>query len=250
VWVKPVFAVVNLNKSNKEMRPKTATFGCRKFVKYTESHWKLLKEKRRIAKKLMADIASVSLPCVVYGSVARGDVNEKSDIDIFIPCLVPSYRIELAINWIDRKIVQATPNYAIKGEYIVGDGITVSFPLVKMKDRELDFYRFGGCLTLEQLRRGERVAGVDKRLILIIPKEKGHEEIPVNEMQPSEVAKILGVCIDVVVERIRVLERRREIGRTGVFLQYRVPPDESFESTLLKISKKNPAVRKLIDNRC
>jgi predicted nucleotidyltransferase len=231
------------------MRPKTATFGCRKFVEYSNEHWKILEKKRNIAREVMRNLSLAGLPCIVYGSVARGDVSEKSDIDIFVPCLVPSYRIELAVDWIDRWIVQATPNYVIKGELVVDEEVTVSFPLVKMKDREIDFYRFGGCLTLKQLENKERVAGVDKRLVLIVPRKNGHEEIPVNEMQPNELAKTLGVCIDIVVERIRVLERRREIGRTGTFLQCRVPPDESFESTLLKISKKNPAVRKLVDSR-
>ncbi len=231
------------------MRPKTATYGCRKEVKYTEERWELLKEKRKIALNLMEKLSRLGLPSIVYGSVARGDVSEKSDVDVFVPCNVPSYRIELAVDWIDRRIVQATPNYAIKGELIVEEGVTVSFPLVRMKDRELDFYRFGGCLTLEQLRRNIRVPGVDKRLVLILPKEDGHEEVPINEMQPSEVAKTLGVCLEIVLERMRVLERRREVGRTGVFLLHSVPSDESFESELVNIAKKNPAVRKLIESR-
>ncbi len=231
------------------MRPKTATFGCRKFVSYGEEHWELLKEKRNVAREVMLQLARAGLPSIVYGSVARGDVNEKSDIDIFVPCNAPSYRIELAVDWMERRIVQATPNYAIKGELILEDGVTVSFPLVRMKDRELDFYRFGGCLNLEQLDRGVRVAGVDKRLVLILPREDGHEEIPINEMQPSEVAKALGVCLDIVLERMRVLERRREVGRTGVFLLHPVPPDESFESELMAIARRNPAVRKLLESR-
>ncbi len=231
------------------MRPKTATFGCRKFVSYSEEHWELLREKRDRAREVMLQLAKAGLPSVVYGSVARGDVNEKSDVDIFVPCNVPSYRIELAVDWIERRIVQATPNYAIKGEFIVEEGVTVSFPLVRMRDRELDFYRFGGCINLDQLNRGVRVPGVDKRLVLILPREGGHEEVPINEMQPSEVARVLGVCLDIVLERMRVLERRREVGRTGVFLLHSVPPDESFESELMAIARKNPVVRKLIESR-
>ncbi len=231
------------------MRPKTATFGCRKFVAYDEGHWELLREKRDRARDVMLQLARVGLPSVVYGSVARGDVNEKSDVDVFVPCNVPSYRIELAVDWIERRIVQATPNYAIKGELIVEEGVTVSFPLVRMRDRELDFYRFGGCINLDQLNRGVRVPGVDKRLVLILPREGGHEEVPINEMQPSEVARVLGVCLDIVLERMRVLERRREVGRTGVFLLHSVPPDESFESELMAIARKNPVVRKLIESR-
>ncbi len=231
------------------MRPKTATYGCRKFVEYTKEHWELLNEKREKAMEVMLQLRKVGINSIVYGSVARGDVNERSDIDIFIPDVIPSYRVELAVDWIERRIVQATPNYAIKGELILDNDVTVSFPLVRMKDRELDFYRFGGCLSFEQLEKGERVAGVDKRLVLIMPESKGHFEIPLNEIQPSEVARILGVCVDVVLERMRVLERRREVGRTGVFLLHSVPPGESFESELSAIAKKKPAVRKVLEER-
>ncbi len=232
------------------MRPKTATFGQRKKIRYSNRHWKLLKEKRDVAKKIMSQLEKAGLPSIVYGSVARGDVKEKSDVDIFIPINVPSYKLDLIIeSWIERRVVQATPNYAIKGEFVIDNGVTVSFPLVRMKDRELDFYKFGGCLNLEQLKNNERCAGVDKRLVLINPTKEGHEEIPINEMSPKEVAKKLKVCVDIVLERIRVLERRRNVGRTGVFLLHQVPPYESFESTLKEIAKRKPAVRKLIEER-
>ncbi len=232
------------------MRPKTATFGERRVVEYSKERWKILREKRKIANKIMSELEKAGIPSIVYGSVARGDVREKSDVDIFIPVKIPSYKIEIAIeDWIDRRIVQATPNYAIKGEIMVDEGVSVSFPLVKMKDREMDFYKFGGCLSIEQLRKNERVVGVDKRLVMIIPNEKGHEEVPINELYPNEVAKRLGVGLEIVLERIRVLERRRDVGRTGVFLLHSVPPGESFESELKEIAKKKPAVRKLIEDR-
>ncbi|AEA47697.1 nucleotidyltransferase domain-containing protein [Archaeoglobus veneficus] len=231
------------------MRGKTATFGSRKNVVYSEEHWKLLERKREEAKKIMENLVRAGFRPILYGSVARGDVSPTSDIDIFVPQLCPSYLIELAVDYMDRRIVQATPNYAIKGELIVDESITVSFPLVKMKDRELDFYRFGGCIGYDELLKGVRAAGVDKRLVLILPNERGHEEVPINEMQPSEVAKILNVSIDIVEERMRVLERRREVGRTGVFLCVSVPPGESFESVLRDIAKKKPAVRRQIVER-
>ncbi|RLI70592.1 nucleotidyltransferase [Archaeoglobales archaeon] len=233
------------------MTRKTATFGTRKEVVYDEDRWKNLKDKRKRAKKVMSSLKSFDLKSIVYGSVARGDVTKNSDVDVFVPYKVPSYRIELALDKfqiIEKRIVQATPNYAIKGEFLLEDNTTVSFPLVKMKERELDFYRFGGALDYDLLLNGERVAGVDKRLILIIPTENGHREIPINEIQPSAVAKILNVGIEIINERMRVLLRRREVGRTGVFLCETISYDESFESALNCIAAKNPAVRRIIKN--
>ena len=223
------------------MRGKTATFGSRKKVRYGEDRWKLLDEKRRIARDIMETLESSGIPAIVYGSVARGDVRKTSDVDIFIPLNIPSYKIELALEEfcvLERRIVQATPNYAVKGE-IVLENASVSFPLVKMKEKEMDFYRFGGYLDLEMLNSGKRVPGVDKRLVLIVPLEDGHYEIPTDEMDKSELADFLGVGIEIVEERFRVLQRRREVGRTGVFLNEPVPDFESFESHLSALALQN-----------
>lgn len=228
------------------MRGKTATFGERKSVKYTKERWKLLEEKRELARVVMEALEDNGIPSIVYGSVARGDVKKTSDVDVFIPQQIPSFKIEVALSdftILERRIVQATPNYAVKGE-IVLDFANVSFPLVKMKDKELDFYRFGGYLTLEMLENNERVPGVDKRLVLIIPKSYGHYEIPANELNKSELAGYLGVGIEIVEERFRVLERRREVGRTGVFVNEVVPEHESFESYLSSLALDNVFLRR------
>jgi len=227
------------------MRNKTATYGDRKIVKYDSTQWKLLDKKRAEAKEVMQVLKDFSP--IVYGSVARGDVTEKSDVDIFIPLLLPSYRIEIALDKfeiLERKIVQATPNYVIKGELVLGERTTVSFPLVRIKEREMDFYKFGGAIGIDSLLKNERVPGVDKRLVMIVPVEEGHQEIPLNEIDSGEAAKVLGVKIDIVDERIRVLEKRREVGRTGVFLLEAVPFQESFESTLKAIGERNPYVKR------
>lgn len=220
-------------------------------IRYTEENFKILKEKRKKARELMEILESFGLQSIAYGSIARGDVTIKSDVDLFIPQKVPPFKIELALegfDLIEKRIVQATPNYAIKGEYVLEEQITISFPLVKMKERELDFYKFGGSINYEELLKDLRVPGVDKRLFLIIPNELGHKEIPLNEIHPSIVAKTLGISIEIVLERIRVLSRRREIGRTGIFLCERIPITESFESALREIATKNPAVRRRMED--
>ncbi|MCD4727389.1 MAG: nucleotidyltransferase domain-containing protein, partial [Pirellulales bacterium] len=77
---------------------------------------------------------------LVYGSLARGDVSQGSDIDIIIPGVARSFMVELALDEhgiTGRKLVQATP---------------------------------GG---LEDMPHN-RVAGVDKRLMLIL---KDREQI-------------------------------------------------------------------------
>ncbi len=229
---------------------RVATFGARRLIEYDDKQWKLLERKRKRAKEVMESLASFGIDCIVYGSVARGDVTEKSDVDVFIPHHMPSYKLEIALDGfeiMERRIVQATPNYAIKGEFVLEDLTTVSFPLVRMKEREMDFYRFGGCVDYYEVLNGKRVAGVDKRLVLILPTENGHREIPLTDMHPSGVARILGISIDIVNERIRVLTRRREIGRTGVFIQEVIPADESFESALKNIAARNPVVRRRLN---
>ncbi len=226
---------------------RVATYDSRGEVIYDSEHWRTLKAKRKRALDVMSRLRDFGIDSIVYGSVARGDVSSTSDVDMFIPYQIPSYRIEIALECfeiIERRIVQATPNYAIKGEFLLDENTTVSFPLVKMKEKELDFYKFGGCIGYDELIRDLRVAGVDKRLVLIIPTDRGHLEVPINEVQPSYVAKILNVGLEIVEERIRVLERRREIGRTGVFLFEKVPADSSFEAFLKEIAKENPMIRK------
>lgn len=224
-------------------------------VVYDEARWNILKTKRLKALKIMEVLSRFRLYSIVHGSIARGDVTEKSDIDIFIPYYIPSYIVELALESIGLKpytklIVQATPTHAIKAYIILdqSEETIVSFPLVKLKERELEFYKFGGQLDLEGLKKNLRVPGVDKRLILIKPTRRGHIEIPVIGRE-SEVASILGISVETVMERVRVLTRRDEKGRTGVFVKYELSPDESFEEALYKLINRNPLVRRQVYER-
>ena len=229
---------------------RVGVYGVRKLIEYTQERWRILEKKRARAREVMESLLSFGIESIVYGSVARGDVNEKSDVDLFIPTVLPSYKVEIALDGfeiLEKRIVQATPNYAIKGEFLLEDDTTVSFPLVRMREREMDFYKFGGCVDYRDVVENKRVPGVDKRLVLIIPTTKGHREIPLTDLHPSSVAKMLGISIEIVMERIRVLTRRREVGRTGIFLCETLPASESFEHALKEIASRNPAVRRRLE---
>jgi len=197
---------------------------------------------------LMEKLNRFNIPSIVYGSVARGDVSETSDVDIFVYNPPSSFILETAlesagIKPIRRLIVQATPQYAIKGVLEIDERLSVSFPLVKMRSVERGLYKFGGEADLQTLREGKRVCGVDKRLMLIQPTVRGHLESSVvgNE---EYAAKVLKVPVEVVRNRVRILLRRDDIGRTGIFIQRELAPDETFELALKKLAEENPAVRR------
>ncbi len=108
---------------------------------------------------------------------------------------------------------------------------------------EREFYRFGGEATLQDLRNGSRKAGVDNRLMLIEPQPQGHRESTVAGRE-EEVADLLGISAETVLDRVRALSRRDEVGRTGVFLKTEIPENSSFEMTLKQLADQNPAVHR------
>src|SRR5271157_2609850 len=116
-------------------------------VTYTSARWTLLKELRSQAEKIMAALEEFHLQSIVHGSIARGDVNKTSDIDVFIGEVQNSFLVETALEKAHvplnaRYIIQATPNYAMKAHIEVSEQITVSFPLMQMRRVEREFYRF------------------------------------------------------------------------------------------------------------
>ena len=190
---------------------------------------------------------------IAHGSLARGDVRPTSDVDIFIPDPPASAIVELALELsglrpVRRLLVQATPAYVPKAYIELDEQTSISFPLAKMRPIEREFYAFGGEIGLEGLRAGERVPGVDKRLMLIEPTERGHVESSILGRE-GEVARLLGISLEAVMDRVRALLRRDEVGRTGVFLKRELGPDESFEAVLADIAAKNPAVRRRLMER-
>jgi hypothetical protein len=201
----------------------------------------------------MKALLSNGLNPIIHGSIARGDVNKKSDIDITILEVVPSYKVEVALEnsgfkIMDKVMIQASPRHTVKAHIYLDELTTVTFPLVKMTKIEREFYRFGGELDFEGLKENIRVAGVDKRLMLIEPTIHGHIESSILGKE-VEVASRLGVSVNIVNERVRVLMRRDNVGRTGVYLKYRLKEDEVFEEVLKRIASKDPALRRMLIQR-
>lgn len=224
-------------------------------VVYKENRWKLLQELRRKAVEIMESLEKGSLFCIVHGSIARGDVSTKSDIDVFVPNPPSSFLVESTLEraglTVNRRIlVQATPSYAAKGYMELDPQRIVSFPLMKLRSVERDFYRFSGEADLQTLQKNQRVTGVDKRLMLIQPTTKGHMESTIVEREEIT-AKLLKVSVETVLDRVHALLRRDEAGRTGVFIERELGPEETYEMVLKQLADKNPAVRrrlKLFEN--
>jgi hypothetical protein len=219
-----------------------------KEVTYNSTRWQLLNELRSKAAEVMTALEAFHLASIAHGSIARGDVKEGSDVDVFIPEVQNSFLVETALEKAaipinSRLIVQATPNYAMKAHIEVSEQITVSFPLMQMRRVEREFYKFGGETNLNQLKTRVRVAGVDKRLMLIEPTVKGHVESSIIGREEFA-AKTLGVSAETVLDRVHTLLKRDTVGRTGVFVKKELAPDETFELALKKLSDLNPAVRR------
>ncbi|MBT0160466.1 DNA polymerase subunit beta [Candidatus Bathyarchaeota archaeon A05DMB-2] len=196
----------------------------------------------------MAALDSLHLQTSVHGSVARGDVNKNSDVDVFIREPQSSFLVETAlekarIHVSSRVMVQATPTYAVKAYIEIDPRTSISFPLIRMRKVETEFYRFGGEANLAQLNASARVTGVDKRLMLIEPTEKGHVESSIIGKE-EQTAKTLGISVETVRDRVRTLLKRDEVGRTGVFIKRELSADETFEMALKRLADENPAVRR------
>ena len=217
-------------------------------IVYGVERWRLLEDLRKKALQLMEGLEEAYLETVVHGSIARGDVNSKSDIDIFVLNAQSSFTVETMMEKIGipanrRLIVQATPTYAMKAHIEIDENMGVSFPLMNMRKVEREFYRFGGQATVKDLRSNIRVVGVDKRLVLIQPTEYGHGESSIVGRE-EHVAKLLGISAETVLDRVHALLRRDHVGRTGVFIKKELAEDETFEIVLKRFADQNPAVRR------
>ncbi len=218
-------------------------------VEYDKDHWTLLEGLRSRALLIMEALESAGVRSFVYGSVARGDVTRNSDVDIVVPYTISSYKVEVALTGVVRReLAQATPSMVLKAHIYLENDTCVSFPLFKMRPRELEFYKWGGQVGVEEIQNGVRVHGVDKRLLLIEPTAAGHIESGVVGHE-SEVAKRLGVGIGIAQERVRVLMRRDSIGRTGIYRTHVLSQTESFEEVAKTLRDTDPALRRTVLRR-
>ncbi|MCK5238758.1 MAG: nucleotidyltransferase domain-containing protein [Candidatus Thorarchaeota archaeon] len=218
-------------------------------ITYDAEHWSLLARLRENATNTMQKLEKVGIRPFVYGSLARGDISKTSDIDIIILDITSSYRIEVALGpGVMRELVQATPSSVLKGHLHLDNETVVSFPIFKMMSREREFYQWGGMVTTDGISSNIRVPGVDKRLVLIDPTDSGHIEYGVVGYELF-VTKKLGVSVSIANERVRVLRRRDEVGRTGVYRTYHLQDDETFETAAKKLADSDPALRRTIKRR-
>ncbi len=230
------------------MAPKLERKNDYKEIIYDNNRWTLFSKYRINAKKILYALIKSKLTPSIFGSVARGDVTKNSDIDVIIPEVISSFQIISSLERLDipvqnKYIIQATPNQAIKA-YIEIDSITtISFPLTRLQKVEREFYKFGGEINLEQIDSNKRVNGVDKRLMLIEPTKTGHIERRIVDIE-DHVAKIIGISTQTVLNRVNILQKREETGKTGVFIKKIVPTNFTFELVLKKLADTNPAIRR------
>ncbi|MCF2139176.1 MAG: nucleotidyltransferase domain-containing protein [Candidatus Lokiarchaeota archaeon] len=218
---------------------------------YSQAHWNLLQTFRSRAIKIVSYLEKAGFPTLTYGSIARGDISVQSDIDILLLTHLPSYQLELALDASSYKIirkylVQSTPNDLIKLVYELPENIHLIILMTKLSSLGYDFYNFGGALTSNELTQNIRKPGVNKDLLLIEPTPDGHISSPIIDRQ-DEIAKILGISDQMVRQRIRVLQRRKKKGRTGVFLHQELELDENAEARLYQIARVNRLVRRRLE---
>lgn len=222
----------------------------RAVVKYNQEHWNILKKKRSKAIKLLWTFRQRGLVSYVNGSVARGDVHRDSDIDIVFLHPVPTFMVEDAIyaekfHISHKEIVQATPSSTPKAYIYLDEETCIHIPLGHFTPREEEFYRFGGLVSLKELLNDVRVPGVNKRLLVVIPVREGHVEFSVIGVE-SYVANILEISVDAIYERVKMLLRRDEKGRTGVFIKKILPADANIEEEARKLAQSSPSFRKRV----
>lgn len=212
-------------------------------VVYDEGRWELLKRLRSVARRVMPLLPG----SLLVGSVARGDVHEGSDVDIALLDPLPPSLVEEGLraggfNVELREVVQATPLSTPKLYMHLSECVKVSVPLARLSKLEEEFYEFAGFVDLGEVEAGFRRAGVNKRLLAVVPTSRGHLEFSVLS-RVEEVARLLGVSQDVVRERVGVLLRRDERGRSGLFFRLEVPPWGSVEDAVRRAMRRVPALK-------
>jgi predicted nucleotidyltransferase len=84
--------------------------------------------------------------------------------------------------------------------------------------------------------------------MVIVPTDYGHYEFSALD-NLVRTSKALGVRLETVQERARVLTRRDRIGRTGIYYKEELREDETFEGKLRERASGDPSLRRLIQQR-
>lgn len=220
-------------------------------VYYTAEHWALLSSLREKAADLLEALLCVKVKAVVIGSVARGDVTPTSDIDVHLESYTPTHQVVSCLQehgyevaWYE--LIQATPSSAVRIVIYINENMTVSIPASKLSRAEEEFPLFAGCLNLDELRAGKRAPGVNKRLLLIVPTDFGHVESSILGRE-AEVARILGISIETVKERVAVRLKRAKVGRSGFYLHKLVLPCDSPERVLHALARTNSLLARKLE---
>jgi len=132
----------------------------REYHQYSREEISILERLRGDAERIMDKMNRYSIHGFVHGSVARGDISKTSDVDIYIPYLLPSFKLEIMEDYQDntRHILMGTPNSTIKGTIDVASQISITFPLTKTKEREEEFYNFSGKIFLiRSVQKGVKI---------------------------------------------------------------------------------------------
>ena len=232
--------------------PKPSRTTERTHVVYSSIHWQRFESLRNRAGQVISALAPSTQTALTHGSVARGDVDDKSDVDVLIPSTANIQLAETALEGAgftitSREIAQATPSHSPKAHLFLDleQTTSVTIPLTPFRSLESEFYAFGGTVTLQQIHEKLRRPGCTKKLLLIEPAPDGHFESPVLGRE-SEVARLLGVSVGIVNERSRVLTRRDTVGRTGIYLRIPVRDGETFEEVLQSKTDSDPAIRRTL----
>jgi len=116
-------------------------------VTYSENHLKLLHHKRERSKTLLEMFAKEGLNPFIYGSIARGDIHNDSDIDMVLIQTIAPYQIEIILdkngfNNYFREIIMATPADTLKlyiylNELEAAKQLSVSINLINERKRVL-----------------------------------------------------------------------------------------------------------------
>ncbi|MCY0874368.1 MAG: DNA polymerase subunit beta, partial [Acidianus infernus] len=148
-----------------------------------------------------------------------------------------------------KYIIQATPISTPKAYISLNPEETevISFPLSKLKKDEEEFYYFGGLVSLEDIINGVRKPGINKELKLIIPNKNGHDEIPLKGNE-DYATRLLKISIATINEREKLLMKREDKGRTGVFLKYELAANENFEEAIRELSRRNKFFRRVLND--